>query len=74
MSNDIDIPPPPNALVVAMHLHTQKCMGIVTVAYDASGCKVPMWARDKIASYQLWDGATFIECPRQLCQFRWHII
>jgi hypothetical protein len=71
--NDIDIPPPPNALIVAMHLHTQRCMGIVTIAFDAGGRNVPLWAKDQIASYQMWDGEGFVVCPRRLCDFRWYI-
>jgi hypothetical protein len=74
MMNDLDIPPPPNALIIAMHRHTQRCMGIVTVAFDAKGHLVPMWAKDQIADYQMWNGEDFVVCARSLCDLRWHIL
>jgi hypothetical protein len=73
MNTDLDIPIPPNALIIATHRHTQVCMGIVLMAFDRGDRVVPMWAMEKISSYQMWDGETFCVCPRSLCDFRWYI-
>jgi hypothetical protein len=74
MPCDLDIPFPPNALIVGTHRISKQCLGIVTQGFDAQGRMMALFHRERIATYKLWTGNSFHLCDAAFCELRWYII